>query len=445
MDVDENQANEPLSPNTSTSEQVQTRDFDPELAGFGKFFTYAACYWTEHFKQCSPDALPNVRDISKLSRHGSLTLRNWMETYKRPSLTSSPQRNLNVEDFDELVVAAHFGSHAFLAKFLESKFEDNCFRDESCAKAVKWAMQSGDLTAVKILLQNKSLGKKLRSGLFLCEIMTIWKHKKFTEKSVEDKWKELLKILVCGFLNDDASSYDWANTILCSAARQGCLPVIEILFEKASGEPELAKALLAETQNDSIYQSVGEAAFWGQVDVIQYLLTQEHVDISPHLHHRTKSTNPSIEPSGKNVLHCAANSRNPDIFRILVKKFPSGVNEQTESGDTPLHILVFARPTDVEAVRALIEIGGADVNLSPGGGWYSPLRTAIRARNVEVCRLLASCGAHVDDAIEVDALSGHVTLKDSLEDNETSECILRELALASQSEACKRYLRALKD
>jgi ankyrin repeat protein len=445
MDVDENQANEPRSPNTFTSEQAQTRDFDPELAGFGKFFTYAACYWTEHFKQCSPDALPNVCDISKLARRGSLTLRNWMETYKRPSLTSSPQRNLNVEEFDELVVAAHFGSHAFLAKFLERRFEDNCIRDESSAKAVKWAMQSGDLTAVKIMLQNKSLGKRLRSGLFLCEIMTIWKYTTSTEKAIVDKWKELLEILVCEFLNDGASSYDWANTILCSAARQGCLPVIEILFEKASGEPELAKALLAETQNDTVYQSVGEAAFWGQANVIQYLLTQDYVDISPHLHHRTISKNPSIGPSGRNVLHCAANSRNPDIFRILVKKFPSGVNEQTESGDTPLHILVFARPTSVEAVRVLVEIGRADVNLSPGGEWYSPLRTAIRAKNVEVCQLLASCGAHVDDAIEVDALSGRLILKDSLEDAETSECILKELALASQSEACKRYLRILKD
>ncbi|KAF2467751.1 uncharacterized protein BDR25DRAFT_169500, partial [Lindgomyces ingoldianus] len=137
MDVDENQPNEPRSPNRSSFGQAQTRDFDPELAGFGKFYTYAACYWTEHFKQCSPDALPDVRDISKLARHGSLTLRNWMETYKRPNLTSSPQRNLNVEEFDELVVAAHFGSHAFLAKFLERGLEDNCIRDESPAKAVK--------------------------------------------------------------------------------------------------------------------------------------------------------------------------------------------------------------------------------------------------------------------------------------------------------------------
>lgn len=445
MYVDGIQADEPRSPSPSASGKVQTRDFDPELAGFGKFFTYAACYWTEHLKRCSPDALPNVCDVSKLARHGSSTLRNWMETYKRPNLTSSPQINLDVEEFDELVLAAHFGSHAFLAKFLECTFEADCIQEESYAKAVKWAMQSGDLTAVQILLQSKSLGNKLRSGSLLCEIMTIWKHRESKQRTVEDKWKDLLEVLVCCFLNGGASSYDWANTILCSAARQGCLPVIEILFEKASEKPELAKALLAETQDDSVYQSIGEAAFWGRVDVVKYLLTQDYVDISPHLHHRANSKNRSGGPSGRNVLHCAASSRNPDIVRVLVEKFPSGVNEQTESGDTPLHILVFTCPTNVEAVRVLIEIGMADVNLSPGGEWYSPLRTAIRAKNVEVCQLLASHGAYVDDAIEFDQLSGHPMLKDSLEDVETSQCILKALALASRSEACKKYLSIQKN
>ncbi|KAJ8111726.1 hypothetical protein OPT61_g5747 [Boeremia exigua] len=157
----------------------------------------------------------------------------------------------------------------------------------------------------------------------------------------------------------------------------------------------------------------------------------------PHLHHRVNSRNRSGEPSGRNVLHCAASSRNPEIVRLLAEKFPSGVNEQTESGDTPLHILVYACPTNVEAIRVLIEIGLADVNLSPGEEWYSPLRTAIRAKNVEVCQLLAAHGARVDEAIEFDQISGYPILKDSLEDSEASRRILKVLALASQSEACE--------
>ncbi|KAK1916238.1 hypothetical protein P3342_004055 [Pyrenophora teres f. teres] len=135
--TDETEAeNQSLSPRPSTSGNVQTRDFDPEVAGFGKLFTYAACYWTKHLQHCSPSTLPSMDEVSKLSRHGSLTLRNWMEAYKRPAMTSSPQINLDVKDFDELVVAAHFGSHDLLTKFLESTSADS-IGEESAAKVLE--------------------------------------------------------------------------------------------------------------------------------------------------------------------------------------------------------------------------------------------------------------------------------------------------------------------
>ncbi|KAF1835029.1 hypothetical protein BDW02DRAFT_496935, partial [Decorospora gaudefroyi] len=420
MDSDDHETNE----SRSASSQSRKRDLDPEQAGLGKFFTYAACYWTEHFKQCSSDALPNADDISKLCRHGSLILRNWMETYKRPSLTLSIQRHLNVEAYDELVASARFGSHAFLAKFLERRFDDKYIRKESPVEAVGWLTHFGDITGVKIMLQNESLGSKLRNGFFMCEMIATWKDSEALEKQATQlAWKEVFQILVRDYFDgDDSSSYDWANAILCLAARRGCLTLVEILFERASQEPRLAEALLQETPKESPYQSVGEAAFWDQPHVVRYLLTQTHVDISAHLHHRT-----SIDH--RNVLHCAVRSNNPEIIRLLIKKHPSGVHEKTDSGDTPLQILAFNSAAKVDAVRALVEDGKADVNL--GGGWYSPLRTAIRQKNVDVCRLLASHGAQVDDAITVDAETGLCRLSDGLEDVEAERRILEVLASAS--------------
>jgi hypothetical protein len=427
MGSDGDPSSESPSLKATGSSQAPSREFDPELAGFGKFFTYAACHWTEHFKNCSPDALPSCDDISKLARRGSKVLRNWVETYKRPNLTLSLQRNLNVEDFDELVVATSFGSEAFLTTFLERRFEAHCIRDKSPADAVKWLMQSGNLSAVKILLQNKSLQNRFRDGLFLCEIITICKDAGTTREATQHKWNELLDILVCDFFSSDPPPYEWANTLLCSAARQGCLPIIEIMFAKASKEPDLAKALLAQTQVDSPYQSVGEAAFWGHADIVQYLLTQQHVDISPHLHHRTTRDE-------RNVLHCAAaSSKNANIVRMLAEKLPSGVNEHTKSGDTPLQLLTFGQHASTEAVRALVEIGKADVNLSVGGAWHSPLRTAVRNGHVDVCRLLKSYGARVDDALKFDASSGKVMLADDVGDVQTAERILEILVERSDT------------
>jgi len=338
-----------------------------------------------------------------------------METYKRPNMTSSPQINLDVKEFDELVVATHFGSHAFLTKFLECTPED-CIREESPAQVLKWALQSGDLTAANILIQSGTLRNKLQSGPLICNIMTIWKLREKSKRSdtvFEEQWALLLSLLVNQFFDnaDDTSSLDWANTILCSAARKGCLPVIEALFKKANSQqnPKLATSLMAETQVDSPYQSIGDAVFWGQAHVVKYLLTQQdYMDMTPHLHHRAKSL--SAGPADRNVLHLAANSRNPEIIRILAEKFPQGVNEVTDSGDTPLTLLVFARPTNVEAVRVLLEVGGADVNLAPTGTYYSPLNTAIRAGNAELCRVLVEFGARISDVVGVDEVSGSTTV-----------------------------------
>ena len=357
-----------------------------------------------------------------------------METYKRPNMTSSPQINLDVEEFDELVVAAHFGSHAFLTKFLECTPED-CIREESPAKVLKWAMQSGDLTAANILLQSGTLRNKLHSGPLICSIMTIWNLREKSKQSdtvFEEQWSLLLSLLVNQFFDNinDTSSLDWANTILCSAARKGCLPVIEALFKKANSQrnSKLATALLAETQVDSPYQSIGDAVFWGQTHVVKYLLTQQdYIDMTTHLHHHAKSL--SAGPADRNVLHLAANSRNPEIIRILAERFPQGVNETTDGGDTPLMLLVFARPTNVEAVRVLLEVGGADVNLSPGGTYYSPLNTAIRAGNLEVCQMLVERGARVSDVVGVDKVSGSMELKreDGVQDTEALTAILKVL------------------
>lgn len=284
----------------------------------------------------------------------------------------------------------------------------------------------GNLDAVKLMVQNESLQYRFRDGLFLCQIITICKDAAHTKSVNHLKWDELLSILVCDFFSSGDSPFEWANTFLCSAARQGCLPMIKILFTKASKEPDLAKALVAETQVDSPYQSGGEAAFWGHADIVQYLLTQKHVDITSHLdHHATRDR--------RNVLHCAASSKNATILRVLAERLPSGVEEQSTEGDTPLQLLTFGHHASIEAVLALVDVGKADVNSCPGGTYFSPLRTAIRAKNVEVCRLLVSHGAHVDDALQRDAGSEETGLADDLGDAETSQRILEVLVPLSKS------------
>ncbi|KAF2796676.1 hypothetical protein K505DRAFT_400684 [Melanomma pulvis-pyrius CBS 109.77] len=217
-------------------------------------------------------------------------------------------------------------------------------RDDSVSTAVKWAGMSRELTTLKLLLRDDASGKNLRSGPVLCEFIRIWKDARLTKSANDAKWRELFNMLIRGYVADNSASQnvrDWANTILCAAARVGCKPVIEILFKTASGDCTLAKALLEQTQMQNI--------------------------------------------------------------------------------------LVVTYPTKVDAARILIEKGKADPNFSPGGEWYSPLRTAIRAISVDMCCVLALCGVNKEDVIEGDTSTGLLKLKDALEDDDTSQIILKEL------------------
>ncbi|RSL62187.1 hypothetical protein CEP54_005851 [Fusarium duplospermum] len=47
-----------------------SQDFNPFERGFGRFFTYAASYWTCHFSNVSPERRPVLRLVKSLKPHG---------------------------------------------------------------------------------------------------------------------------------------------------------------------------------------------------------------------------------------------------------------------------------------------------------------------------------------------------------------------------------------
>lgn len=83
---------------------------------------------------------------------------------------------------------------------------------------------------------------------------------------------------------------EWGNELLCLAASQGCLSVIERLMKIAQQSIDLRKELLRGPQRQSrnlthqVHQSIGEAVLAGHVGVVEYLLEQEGIET--HLHHR---------------------------------------------------------------------------------------------------------------------------------------------------------------
>jgi hypothetical protein len=65
-----------------------------------------------------------------------------------------------------------------------------------------------------------------------------------------------------------------------------------------------------------VYQSIGEAVLGNHVDVVEYLLGQQGIEV--HLQHRNSH--------GENVLHLVSGRYNPTMFQLLVPCFKEGIH-----------------------------------------------------------------------------------------------------------------------
>ena len=94
--------------------------------------------------------------------------------------------------------------------------------------------------------------------------------------------------------------------------------------------------------------------------------------------------------------------QNPDLLRNT--KMKSLLNEQTEQGDSALHLAVSTE--NYEACKLLLE-EGADVNIRKTKNLVTPLHLASKsAKNIEIVKLLVANGANVNaiDATKETAL-----------------------------------------
>jgi hypothetical protein len=110
------------------------------------------------------------------------------------------------------------------------------------------------------------------------------------------------------------------NTLLCTAAGKGCLPLVQALVGGASANPRWqAELFFPWDRNDPAifsHQSVGCAVVGNQADVVEYLCRDP--GIRPHLEYRNQH--------GRTVFHQAARYGSPRMFELLARHYPEGVN-----------------------------------------------------------------------------------------------------------------------
>ncbi|KAG4282239.1 hypothetical protein FPRO04_13360 [Fusarium proliferatum] len=358
--------------------------YDPADRGFGEFFVYASCYWIDHFKCVVAEPLPDLRSIEKLCQANSTRLHNWTSQNSRPDCVVQARFEFDGSLYDPLSITSLYGSEELLLKMLEtSEFESHEFLINTALLAVDQVLQWGDLCRLRTLFFGHGTGRHLQNLDFFRHIIDSWR---FSNKDYRQDWDAVFEII--NDIPDLLVREAWGNELLCLAAGQGCLPIVERLMRIAQQNIHLKQELMCEPQRQSrssvhrTHQSIGEAALAGHVNVVEYLLQQEGIDT--HLHHRNAN--------GENVLHLASVQCNPAVFRALAPRFPDGIFQRDHQGRTALMRVVESSSTlqnRIESAQTLLYLIATHQSALSIEEQQEALHIAEQMHDKEMCELLA--------------------------------------------------------
>lgn len=361
-------------------------------------YEYAALNWTHHYSMCEAIAEQKIHENAKLlSQKSSPQFSNWYNYALSAARTTMP----SLLEVNPVLIAAIFGHTRNLRDLLEN---DEQLSVPIRTTALFWATYKGQVSTVKLLLEYATppdSPKEQQTPLFVAAyggfteivdmlIATEQVDVNFqgrrgrtpllvaAEQGHEDTVARLLQHK--GVQVDDADYNGW--TPFLAAAFSGSLGCLNMLIDSGQCDPnhvdrsnrcalsyaaeegrlDVVKVLLRSGKiNATLADKYGRtalsyAAAKGHLPIVR-LLVQAKLQISDR------------DEKGRNAISWAANSaaaarKNRDgvsVLNYLIKKDKMAARAADVSGWTPL-AWAMESPGHLDAVKALIEIGGVDVN-----------------------------------------------------------------------------------
>lgn len=289
-----------------------------------------------------------------------------------------------------LGVVTLFGSASLLQRMLEqgSLGCHEIFRPDTLNQALRLALDHEDLPKIQVLFRCKDT----RHDMFFHEALACYHRKRHWHEAIMRPPAPPLKPegALVGNTTECLAKDHLGNTLMCNAARYGCLPLLSHLREACRDNDDLQTVLQPWDEPDGVnqstawayHQSISRATRFSHVETIRFLLNWPGID--GHFRHR--------DSFGYNFFHMAAQSHSsPETLALLLGYSTANVNEETIHDDTPLNLYAFAPNCNLECVRLLLEVGGADVR-GGGGVTLLPLCQAALNGNEALCRLLVTVG-----------------------------------------------------
>ena len=354
--------------------------YDPAERGFGEFFVYASSHWVDHFAAEGRGPLPCLAKLESLCRARSTRLDNWINQHRRPGCAMKARFEFDSALYDPLSITALYGSDsAFRVMLEQANFDKHEYLTCSAMKAADQILQWGALHRLRMLFLEGQTGKQLRNLEFFHLVITQWNYL----EPRHDDWQEAFSLV--DHVLDMLVEEHWGNELLCVAARVGCLPMIERLFDHAQYNAELKNELMRGSR------LISEAVLGNHIDVVTYLLRQDGIE--PHVRWRGSCN--------ENILHITSERCTTAMFRVLSRHLPNELYHRDNSGDTALAKII-EKCSDsqdrYESMKVLLSRGKDDCSGSIDDGARSPLRLAVQNGDLEMCSLLI-CEGRMDPLV----------------------------------------------
>ena len=417
-----------VDPKTTAS--ISSNDVSEATPDRTSFYEYSATHWTTHFAQAGTSFEENSMDYLRVCDHGSAVSKLWTNAQERYFLVDQYPYGV-----DPLQVAAKYGSPKFVVDMAKLSLKPatsqkswtpaqaNFIKDSLWVALTELVpRQSFDL--INDLLRDAGeIGNYLRQPSILSTLINLCKcpdqvsdRDSYTREH-DRNWMPIFEFLVTQLRGE---LHQHGNYYLRHAANQGCLPLIDRLFDAAKSDEALRTELLRPDISTTLpeysqsfrhyHQSVGEAVLAGHLRVVRYLLNISGIDA--HLQYSSTMEEPTSKiPIGNTVYHRAARSPKIEMFEILHERWPAGIQLRNAHGDTAVHLLAFEASPSNQHAKVLSHLIKQKLVDCTGEGdpseCKSPLATAMSFPNVDLCILMAEHGAKLSDVIEIDKHGGY--------------------------------------
>ena len=348
---------------------------EPPTDPCGAFFNYATCCWKNHLGSAPVDF--HLDDVLALASPTSARCRALaLEAGWRPQPASSEFALI-------LTLIVHYGNVSILGQLLDRLAPNGDGDRRSIADAAGTTIERSNLDKFRALMNHQSTAKATKTVKILQRLTQHWRIILNSDDLKE--WTKLLTGLFDTLAVASADTISSPNHLLTTACKNGCMPIIEKLSERAKADTAFQKQLLQPTDGIG---PLGEAVARGDIEMLRYLCQQHGIEA--HAFNR--------DGDGYNIMAYCDCDPKVEIIKLLHDKFPWLMSERRGDDTALIKIIRKTRYGQTSAAVKAAKLILHHTQATPGQGLVDVdklLAEAVWSGWPDMCRMLLVDG-HAD-------------------------------------------------